>query len=48
MRLCSDDGFNTRFWDNLQDEWKKLSESENAAEHPWLSDFTQFLDPYKV
>lgn len=42
-----DDSFNGKFWDNLQEEWRTLSESENAAEHPWLSDFTEFMDPYK-
>lgn len=40
------DQYNKEFWDRLQDEWKKLSE-ENNREHPWLSDFSDYYDPYK-
>lgn len=39
--------YNQKFWDKLQDEWKKISE-DNDAEHPWLSEFTDYYDPYKV
>ncbi|CAD7092619.1 unnamed protein product [Hermetia illucens] len=38
--------YNQKFWDKLQDEWKKISE-DNDAEHPWLSEFTDYYDPYK-
>lgn len=39
--------FNTQFWDRLHNEWKKISE-EQDSQHPWLSDFTEYYDPYKV
>lgn len=39
--------FNTQFWDRLHNEWKKISE-EQENQHPWLSEFTEFYDPYKV
>lgn len=40
-----DDGFNNQFWDRLQDEWKKISESD--TDHPWISEFNDYYDPYK-
>lgn len=40
-----DDGFNSQFWDRLQDEWKKVSESD--SDHPWISEFNDYYDPYK-
>lgn len=39
--------FNTQFWDRLHNEWKKISE-EQDSQHPWLSEFTEYYDPYKV
>lgn len=39
--------YNQKFWENLQDEWKKLSK-DNNSDHPWLSEFTDYYDPYKV
>lgn len=38
--------YNEQFWNRLQEEWKKISE-ENDEAHPWLSEFTNFYDPYK-
>lgn len=40
------DNYNTQFWNRLQDEWKKMSSED--ANHPWLSEFTDYYDPYKV
>lgn len=31
----------------MQDEWKKLSEDNEQQEHPWLSEFSDYYDPYK-
>ncbi|XP_052872488.1 peroxisomal targeting signal 1 receptor [Anopheles cruzii] len=39
------ENYNKQFWERLQDEWRTLSESDTP--HPWLSDFTDFYDPYK-
>ncbi|KAH8420157.1 hypothetical protein KR009_006405, partial [Drosophila setifemur] len=36
--------FNEKFWQRLQDEWRKLAE-EN--EHPWLSEYNENMDAYK-
>jgi len=41
------DNYNTQFWNRLQDEWKNMS-SEGEQQHPWMSDFNEFHDPYKV
>lgn len=38
--------YNQEFWNRLQEEWKKISD-ENDEGHPWLSDFTNYYDPYK-
>lgn len=38
--------YNQEFWNRLQEEWRKISE-ENDEGHPWLSDFTNYYDPYK-
>ncbi|XP_029735725.2 peroxisomal targeting signal 1 receptor [Aedes albopictus] len=39
------DNYNKQFWERLQDEWRSLSENDN--QHPWLSEFSEFYDPYK-
>uniref|UniRef100_A0A182FFL3 Peroxisomal targeting signal 1 receptor n=1 Tax=Anopheles albimanus TaxID=7167 RepID=A0A182FFL3_ANOAL len=39
------DSYNKQFWERLQDEWRTLSESDNP--HPWLSEFSDFYDPYR-
>lgn len=39
--------YNAQFWGRLQDEWKKISENEEH-EHPWLSEFGDYYEPYKV
>lgn len=38
--------YNQEFWNRLQEEWKKISD-ENDESHPWLSDFSNYYDPYK-
>lgn len=40
------DNYNTQFWNRLQDEWKKMSSEDSG--HPWLSEFTDYYEPYKV
>lgn len=39
--------FNKQFWDRLQDEWKKISDRLDE-QSPWLSEFSEYYDPYKV
>ncbi|XP_055603473.1 peroxisomal targeting signal 1 receptor [Uranotaenia lowii] len=39
------DSYNKQFWERLQDEWRTIS--ENDSQHPWLSEFSEFYDPYK-
>lgn len=39
------DNYNKQFWERLQDEWRSIS--ENDSQHPWLTDFSEFYDPYK-
>uniref|UniRef100_A0AAG5D609 Peroxisomal targeting signal 1 receptor n=1 Tax=Anopheles atroparvus TaxID=41427 RepID=A0AAG5D609_ANOAO len=39
------DNYNKQFWERLQDEWRTLSDSE--GQHPWLSEFSDYYDPYK-
>lgn len=42
-----DDEYNSEFWHKLQDEWKALAE-QDSADHPWISDFNEYYDSYKV
>lgn len=39
--------FNKQFWNRLQDEWRRLSQ-ESDDQPPWLSEFSEYYDPYKV
>lgn len=39
--------FNKHFWEHLQDEWKKRVE-QSEDQSPWLGEFSEFYDPYKV
>lgn len=39
--------FNKQFWNRLQDEWKKISDGMDE-QSPWLSEFSEYYDPYKV
>lgn len=41
------ENYNSQFWNRLQNEWKKISEEDDQA-HPWLSEFNDYYDPYKV
>lgn len=41
------ENYNTQFWNRLQDEWKNMSK-EGEQQHPWMSDFNDYHDPYKV
>lgn len=43
----NNDAFNKQFWDRLQDEWKKISDRVED-QPPWLSEFSEYYDPYKV
>ncbi|XP_017777341.1 PREDICTED: peroxisomal targeting signal 1 receptor isoform X2 [Nicrophorus vespilloides] len=46
--VASNNGeYNSKFWDRLQDEWKKLADTEETADHPWISDFNDYYDTYK-
>lgn len=39
------ENYNSQFWDRLQNEWKQISDDK---EHPWLTEFSEYYDPYKV
>ncbi|XP_071050066.1 peroxisomal targeting signal 1 receptor isoform X2 [Onthophagus taurus] len=42
----NEDAFNNKFWNNLQEEWKKLADTE--TEHTWANEFNdEYYDPYK-
>lgn len=41
------ESYNTQFWNRLQNEWKKISDEDDQA-HPWLSELSDYYDPYKV
>lgn len=41
------ENYNTQFWNRLQEEWKKISENDETGEHPWLSEFSDYYEPYK-
>lgn len=42
----NEDEFNTKFWDKLQEEMKKVSNSEDDA-HPWLDEYNDYYIPQK-
>lgn len=46
VMLDETDKYNEKFWNRLQDEWKALSTKDE--EHPWLTDFTDYYEQYKV
>jgi hypothetical protein len=44
-----DDGsFGSQFWAKLQDEWEKLAKDGELGDHPWISEFSEYYDPFKV
>jgi hypothetical protein len=44
-----DDGsFGSQFWSKLQDEWEKLAKGGELGDHPWVSEFSEYYDPFKV
>jgi hypothetical protein len=44
-----DDGsFGSQFWTKLQDEWEKLAKGGELGDHPWISEFSEYYDPFKV
>lgn len=42
------DNYNKQFWDRLQNEWKRISDENGPSQHPWLSEYSDYYDPYKV
>ncbi|PSN32452.1 Peroxisomal targeting signal 1 receptor [Blattella germanica] len=34
------------FWSKFQEEWQKLAKDDTGA-HPWLSEFSEYYDPFK-
>ncbi|KAF5283692.1 hypothetical protein FQR65_LT13763 [Abscondita terminalis] len=40
------DGPNSKFWDRLQDEWKKIADQDGREEDSWLSEYNNY-DNYK-
>lgn len=41
------ENYNDKFWEKLQNEWQKMAE-DGDIDHPWLSEFSDLYDPYKV
>lgn len=41
------ENYNKQFWDRLQDEWKKISESDVGGSHPWIDQFSDYYDSYR-
>jgi peroxin-5 len=41
------DNYNKQFWDRLQDEWKKISDSDLIGTHPWIDQFSDYYDSYR-
>lgn len=39
--------FGSQFWTKLQDEWEKLAKDGDLGEHPWISEFSEYYDPFK-
>lgn len=42
-----EENFNTKFWSKLQEEWERLAKDGNTDDHPWLSDFSSYSEPFK-
>lgn len=38
--------YNAKYWNKLQEEWKNISATD--ADHPWISEFSDYFEPYKV
>jgi len=38
----------SQFWAKLQDEWEKLAKGGELGDHPWISEFSEYYDPFKV
>jgi hypothetical protein len=43
-----DSSSGSQFWAKLQDEWEKLAKDGDLGEHPWISEFSEYYDPFKV
>jgi hypothetical protein len=43
-----DGTFGSQFWAKLQDEWEKLAKGGELGDHPWISEFSEYYDPFKV
>lgn len=43
-----EDEINSGFWNKLQEEMKKVTESEVDPAHPWLNEFNNYDIPQKV
>lgn len=38
---------NSKFWDRLQDEWKKIADQTGGDTDSWLSEYNNYYDVYK-
>ncbi|KAF5273785.1 hypothetical protein FQA39_LY00900 [Lamprigera yunnana] len=45
--FLEDTGPNSKFWNRLQDEWKKIALQDSTEDHPWLSEYNSYYDSYK-
>lgn len=43
-----DSSLSSQFWAKLQDEWEKLAKDGELGDHPWISEFSEYYDPFKV
>lgn len=43
-----DSSTSSQFWAKLQDEWQKLAKGGELGDHPWISEFSEYYDPFKV
>ncbi|XP_046416641.1 peroxisomal targeting signal 1 receptor isoform X1 [Neodiprion virginianus] len=42
------DDYKSNFWTRLQDEWEKISASDEVStSHPWLSEYEKYYDPFQ-
>ncbi|XP_021935209.1 peroxisomal targeting signal 1 receptor isoform X2 [Zootermopsis nevadensis] len=42
-----DSSTSSQFWAKLQDEWQKLAKGGELGDHPWISEFSEYYDPFK-
>ncbi|XP_011498019.1 PREDICTED: peroxisomal targeting signal 1 receptor [Ceratosolen solmsi marchali] len=41
------ENYKSSFWESLQSEWEKISGENVTTNHPWISEYDNFYDPFK-